>query len=278
MAQPSAPLVRAATVRGVATLTLDSPHNRNALSTTLMRRLREALAAAVADDAVRVIVLDHAGPAFCSGIDLAEAAAAGATGNADGDPAAHLPGVLADVWECPKPVVARVAGPARAGGLGLIAAADVAICAEPATFAFTEVRLGVVPAVISAVVLPRLAPRAAARLFLTGEVFDGPAAARAGLVTAAVPADGLDAAVTGVCAELVHGGPGAHAGTKALLRRFAAPDLRADLAALAELSVGYFRSAEAREGMAAFRERRDPAWVTPAADPPLAGHGTGDVR
>jgi methylglutaconyl-CoA hydratase len=277
MAQPSAPLVRAATVRGVATLTLDSPHNRNALSTALMRRLREALAAAVADDAVRVIVLDHAGPVFCSGIDLAEAAAASA-GTAGGDPAASLPGLLADVWECPKPVVARVAGPARAGGLGLVAAADVAICAEPATFAFTEVRLGVVPAVISAVVLPRLAPRAAARLFLTGEVFDGPAAARAGLVTAAVPAGELDAAVTAVCAELVRAGPGAHAGTKALLRRFAAPDLRTDLAALAELSVGYFRSAEAREGMAAFRERRDPSWVTPAADPPLGGHGTGDVR
>jgi methylglutaconyl-CoA hydratase len=263
MAQPSAPLVRAATVRGTATLTLDSPHNRNALSTALMRRLRESLAAAVADDTVRVIVLDHAGPVFCSGIDLTEASAAGgSTGSAGGDPAAHLPDVLADVWECPKPVVARVAGPARAGGLGLIAAADVAICAEPATFAFTEVRLGVVPAVISAVVLPRLAPRAAARLFLTGEVFDGPAAARAGLVTAAVPADELDAAVMAVCAELVRGAPGAHAGTKQLLRRFAAPDLRTELAELAELSVGYFRSAEAREGMAAFRERRDPSWVT----------------
>ena len=130
-----------------------------------------------------------------------------------------LADVLAAIWEFPKPVVARVGGPARAGGLGLIAAADIAVCTREATFAFSEVRLGVIPAVISATVLPRLAPRAAAELYLTGEVFDGVRAAEIGLVTAAVPAEGLDAAVAGYCDALVRGGPLALAGTKQLLRR-----------------------------------------------------------
>ncbi|MFF5073904.1 enoyl-CoA hydratase-related protein [Micromonospora olivasterospora] len=254
----SAALVRVATSRGVTTLTLDSPHNRNALSTPLMTELLAGLAAAVADDAVRVVVLDHTGPVFCSGADLEETAAAYASGTV---PAGMLGDVLAAVWECPKPVVARVAGPARAGGLGLIAAADLALCAQEATFAFTEVRIGVIPAVISATVLPRLHPRAAAELYLTGDTFDGRRAAEIGLVTAAGPADGLDAAVERACASLVRGAPGALAGAKDLLRRPPAVDLRAEIAELAALSTGYFLSDEGREGVAAFREKRDAAWV-----------------
>src|SRR6185436_11708247 len=181
-------LVRVEVGRGVATLTLDSPHNRNALSSALVSQLGEALAAAVADDAVRVIVLSHTGPVFCSGADLKETAAmlAGAfEGEGDGAlPVVRLAGLLEAIWECPKPVVARVGGPSRAGGLGLIAAADIAVCTTDATFAFTEVRLGVIPSVISATVLRRLAPRAAAELFLTGDVIDGRRAAEIGLVTA----------------------------------------------------------------------------------------------
>ncbi|MEO3779046.1 enoyl-CoA hydratase-related protein [Micromonospora sp. B11E3] len=251
-------LVRVATAHGVTTLTLDSPHNRNALSTPLMTELLAGLAAAVADDAVRVVVLDHTGPVFCSGADLKETAAAYASGTV---PAGMLGDVLAAVRECPKPVVARVAGPARAGGLGLIAAADLALCAQEATFAFTEVRIGVIPAVISATVLPRLHPRAAAELYLTGDTFDGRRAAEIGLVTLAVPADGLDAAVQRACASLVRGAPRALAGAKALLRRPPAVDLRAEIAELAALSTGYFLSDEGREGVAAFREKRDAAWV-----------------
>ncbi|MFG1800938.1 enoyl-CoA hydratase-related protein [Micromonospora carbonacea] len=254
----TAALVRVATARGVTTLTLDSPHNRNALSTPLMTELLAGLAAAVADDAVRVVVLDHAGPVFCSGADLKETAAAYASGTV---PAGMLGDVLAAVWECPKPVVARVAGPARAGGLGLIAAADLAICAQEATFAFTEVRIGVIPAVISATVLPRLAPRAAAELYLTGDTFDGRRAAEIGLVTSAVPADALDAAVARACASLVRGAPNALAGAKALLRRPPAADLRAGVAELAALSTGFFLSDEGREGVLAFREKRDASWV-----------------
>ncbi|GHJ06237.1 enoyl-CoA hydratase [Micromonospora humidisoli] len=251
-------LVRVATARGVTTLTLDSPHNRNALSTPLMTELLAGIAGAIADDAVRVVVLDHTGPVFCSGADLKETAAAYASGSV---PAGILGDVLVAVRECPKPVLARVAGPARAGGLGLIAAADLAVCASEATFAFTEVRIGVIPAVISATVLPRLHPRAAAELYLTGDTFDGRRAAEVGLVTAAVPAAELDAAVAGYCASLVRGAPGALAGTKELLRRPAATDLRAEVADLSARSTGYFLSAEGREGVEAFRQKRDAAWV-----------------
>lgn len=255
-------LVRVATARGVTTLTLDSPHNRNALSTALMTQLLTGLADAVADDTVRVIVLDHTGPVFCSGADLKETAMAYASGTV---PAAMLGDVLTALWECPKPVLAKVSGPARAGGLGLIAAADLAVCAEEATFAFTEVRIGVIPAVISATVLPRLHPRAAAELYLTGDTFDGRRAAEIGLVTAAVPADDLDASVARYCDSLVRGAPRALAGAKDLLRRPGTAELRDELARLSALSTGFFLSDEGREGIMAFREKRDAAWV-PAAE------------
>ena len=262
MTSADPPLLHTRTAAGVATLTLDSPANRNALSRRLMTQLMDALAAAAADEAVRVVVLSHTGPVFCSGADLKE------TAEAYDDPArlpaAMLGDLLAAVWECPKPVVARVGGSARAGGLGLIAAADLAVCTQEATFAFSEVRIGVVPAIISAPVLRRLTPRPAAELLLTGEVFDGRRAAEIGLVTAAVPAAGLDAAVAARTRALVHGGPIALAATKALLHRTARPTLREELAELSALSLEYFGSAEGREGVAAFREKRPARWVPTA--------------
>ncbi len=258
--RPMTEWVHAETVRGVATLTLDSPHNRNALSTALMADLLGALHTAGGDDTVRVIVLSHTGPVFCSGADLKETAAA--TGGGGGPlPATAMGDLLAAVWECPKPVVARVGGPARAGGLGLIAAADLAVRATTATFAFSEVRLGVIPAIISATVLPRLAARAAAELLLTGDVFDGVRAAQVGLVTAAVPADELDAAVDRYTSALVRGAPRALVGTKELLRRPRRLTVREDLAELTDVSARYFGSPEGVEGVAAFRENRDPHWV-----------------
>jgi methylglutaconyl-CoA hydratase len=256
-------LVRTATVAGVTTLTLDSPANRNALSSALMSQFLDLLGAALIDPAVRAVVISHTGPVFCSGADLKETAEARP---GDRVPAEMIADVLAALWEFPKPVVARVGGPARAGGLGLIAAADIAVCTTEATFAFTEVRLGVIPAVISATVLPRLAPRAAAELFLTGETFDGVRAAAVGLVTAAVAADALDRAVAAYCAALVRGGPLALAGTKQLLRRTPGVSIRADLAELSERSAGYFRSPEGREGVAAVREKRPAAWVPAPAE------------
>ncbi|GLY01498.1 MULTISPECIES: enoyl-CoA hydratase-related protein [Actinoplanes] len=251
-------LVRTATAAGVTTLTLDSPANRNALSTTLLKQLLDTLGRTVGDQSARVVVLSHTGPVFSSGVDLKETAAA-----RPGDrlPAEILADVLAVLWEYPKPVVARIAGPARAGALGLIGAADIAVCDRAATFAFTEVRLGVIPAVISATVLPRLAPRAAAELYLTGDVFDGTRAAEIGLVTTAVEAQELDTTVAGFCASLIRGGPLALAGTKQLLRRTRNDGIRAELADLAHRSAGYFQSAEGREGVAAARQKRDPDWI-----------------
>jgi methylglutaconyl-CoA hydratase len=252
-------LVLVETGRGLATLTLDSPANRNALSRRLMTELLAALAAAVADDAVRVVVLSHTGPVFCSGADLKETTEA--YGGRDALPAAMLGDVLAALWECPKPVLARVGGPARAGGLGLIAAADIAVCDEGATFAFSEVRLGVAPALISTTVLRRITPRAAAELLLTGEVFDARRATEIGLVTCAAPTQAVDVTVAAYCDALVRGGPAALAGTKRLLRRTPAATVRDDLPEMTALSTEYFQSAEGREGVAAFREKRPPRWV-----------------
>jgi methylglutaconyl-CoA hydratase len=251
-------LVRRQTTAGVATITLDSPSNRNALSRALIAQLLDALAEAVASPRVRAIVLSHTGPVFCSGADLKETAAALSGGEM---PASQLGAALETMWTAPKPVVARVGGPARAGGLGLIAAADIAVCAREATFAFSEVRIGVIPAVISATVLARLTPRAAAELYLTGDVFDGLRAAEIGLVSAAVPLLDLDAAVSGYTDSLVRGAPGALKGAKALLRRPPAVTFGDDVAALTELSVSYFGSDEGREGVAAFRDKRLASWV-----------------
>jgi methylglutaconyl-CoA hydratase len=243
----------------VATITLDSPRTRNALSARLRRELQDHLDAAVADPAVRVIVLTHTGPVFCAGMDLRESRGAAA----DAQGVHELRRILRTIWTSPTPVVARVAGPARAGGVGLVAACDLAVAADTATFAFPEVRIGVVPATIAVTVLPRLLPRAANELFLTGEPFDAARAAAVGLVDAAVPADRLDAEVARYVDMLRRGAPGALAATKALLRRGLGDDLDAAFAAMAELSARHFASAEAQEGMAAFAERRAPSWAPP---------------
>ncbi len=239
--------------RGVATLTLDSPANRNALSRALRAQLKQALADALADDAVRVVVLDHTGRVFCSGMDLSEAA-----GGAAEDQGVHeFPELLQTIWHSPKPVLAAVRGPARAGGVGLLAACDVVVAGASATFGFAEVRIGVVPAIISAVCRPRMLPHAVHRLMLTGEVFDAGVAAQTGLVDLAVADDEVDAAVAAQVRALAAGAPTALAETKRLLR--AGTDL--DFAPLLELSARFFASAEGQEGIAAFREKRPASWV-----------------
>jgi methylglutaconyl-CoA hydratase len=250
-------LVHYAGAGGVATLTLDSPDNRNALSPRLMAELAAGLRTAVADAAVRVVVLASADRVFCSGMDLKATAAADA-----GDlPVTAFPDLLTAIWTAPKPVLARVAGPARAGGIGLIAACDLAVAARSATFAFTEVRIGVVPAVISVAVLPRLLPRAAQELFLTGEVFDGTRAAAIGLVTAAVADEFLDTELRRYVDLLIQGAPGALAATKALLRQPPAGPPGEQFAAMGELSARHFASDEGREGIAAFTAKRRPRWA-----------------
>jgi methylglutaconyl-CoA hydratase len=161
------------------------------------------------------------------------------------------------------PVVARLAGPARAGGVGLVAACDIAVAADTTTFAFTEVRIGVVPAIIAVTVLPRLLPRAAHELFLTGETFDAARAAAIGLINRAVPTERLDAEVARYVDMLRRGAPDALAATKALMQRRLDDDLNAAFAAMQELSAHHFASAEGQEGMAAFAEKRLPAWAQP---------------
>jgi methylglutaconyl-CoA hydratase len=247
-------LVQVAVSRGVATLTLDSPANRNALSRAMRAQLREAFTAALADDAVRVIALDHTGRVFCSGMDLAEAAG----GGAEEQGVREFPDLLQAIWTSPKPVVAVVRGPARAGGVGLLAACDVVVAADSATFAFSEVRLGLVPAVISAVVLPRMVPHVAHRLMLTGKVFDAATAAVGGLVDLVVPDADVHGEVRAQLVELTAGAPAALAETKRLLRARMA-ELRFD--ELLELSARYFASDEGQEGIASFREKRPARWV-----------------
>ena len=246
-------LVHSTVSGGVATLTLDSPPNRNALSPALMSELSALLADALADAAVRVIVLSHTGRVFCSGMDLKATSSAGAAGDM---PVTAFPDLLTALAGSPKPVIARIGGPARAGGIGLLAACDIALAARSATFAFTEVRLGVVPAVISVPVLPLLTPRAARELLLTGEVFPAARALAAGLVTAVVEDEELDAEVARYAGMLALGAPGALAATKDLLR-----NPSSDYAEMAALSASRFAGEEGREGVAAFAEKRRPSWV-----------------
>ncbi|MFH9606062.1 enoyl-CoA hydratase family protein [Streptomyces sp. NPDC017448] len=237
--------------RGIATLTLDSPANRNALSAELVGALREALAACAADDTVRAVLLTHTGTTFCAGADL----------TAPPDPEAFV-GLMREIVALPKPVVARVDGHVRAGGLGLLAACDIAVAGGASSFALTESRLGLAPAVISLTLLPRLDHTAAHRYYLTGERFDAAEAARISLITeSAESAEGVDKALVPILDGLRRASPQGLAASKELvtatvLRSFDqyAEDLIARSAAL-------FASDEAREGMTAFLERRDPEWV-----------------
>ncbi len=251
-------LVHLDVAAGVATITLDSPANRNALSAQLRRELSGHLDAAIADDAARVVVLGHTGRVFCSGMDLKESRGAGATDQGVNE----VPAILSRIWTAPKPVVAKVAGPARAGGVGLVAACDIAVAADAATFAFSEVRIGVVPAVISVTVLPRLLPRAAHELFLTGETFDAARAVAVGLVNSAVPADGLDAEVARYVEMLRLGAPGALAATKAMLRAERPTAMDVQFTDMLALSARFFAADEGQEGMRAFAEKRPPSWAT----------------
>jgi enoyl-CoA hydratase len=241
--------------RAIARITLDNPDNRNALSSALVNAVTEHLAASAADDAVRAVVLTHTGGTFCAGADLKEQ-------GSEGGPAAgtrRMLELLRTIVELPKPVITRLDGHVRAGGIGLVGASDIALAGPRTTFAFTEVRLGLAPAIISLTTLGRMSERAAARYYLTGETFDASAAAAAGLVT--VAADDVDAELATVCDALRACSPQGLAETKPLataaaLQRFVD---RADAAQA--LSQRLFESDEAREGMLAFLQKRRPAWV-----------------
>jgi len=248
-------LVHTAHERGVTTLTLDSPHNRNALSGRLVGELHEALDRAERDDATRAVLLTHTGNTFCAGADLRDT-------DGGGTPA-RLAALLRRFVELRKPVVARVTGHVRAGGTGLLAACDISAAGPDASFAFTEARIGVAPAVISMPVLPRMDARAAARYYLTGERFGAAEAARAGLVTLAADAEhpDVDELLAPVLDGLRRGSPQGLAESKRLVTAEVLRAFDRDTDTLGELSARLFASAEAREGMAAFLERRNPAWI-----------------
>lgn len=233
---------------GVATITLDSEHNRNALSRQLVTELGERLDAAAGDDAARVVVIRSAHRVFCSGADLSEAASGGM---AEG--ARAIVALQRTIATLPKPVVVVLAGPVRAGGLGIVGAADIVLAAQEVTFALTEVRLALAPAVISLTLLGRFSDRAAADLFLTGRTFDAAEAASVGLVTRAV--EDLDAALAEVLADLSAGYPQGFRETKRLLNHDLVARIDALGDAVAEQSAELFGSDEAREAMIAFLQR-----------------------
>jgi len=242
----------------VARLMLDSPHNRNALSAALVTQLRDGLRRATEDSAVRAIVLGHTGGTFCAGADLSEATGGDPRAAAIGR-AVDLAELLRAIVECPMPVIAAVDGHVRAGGMGLVGACDIAIAGPHSTFALTEARIGVAPAIISLTLLPKLAPRAAARCYLTGETFGPERAVEIGLVTNA--AEDVAGAVAAVTTDLAKGSPQGLAASKALTTAAVLAGFDRDARRLAEESARLFVSEEAREGMLAFLEKRPPHWA-----------------
>ncbi len=251
----SSTVVRTAIADGVATITLDSQHNRNALSRQLVTELLAALDAAE-DAAARAIVLRHDGPAFCAGADLMERS----VGPPDSAPFVR---VLQRLMDSPSPTIAAVDGAVRAGGIGLMASCDLVVVDRETTFALTEVRIGVAAAIISVPILRRVPPTRIAAAMLTGEPFDAQAARSMGLVTHVT--DDVAATVATLCDGIRAGAPRAVAETKALLRTVPTMDRDAAFAAMAMLSDELFSGPDGAEGMLAFREKRPPRWADGAS-------------
>jgi len=246
---------------GSARLTLDSPHNRNALSGRLVAQLHAGLRDAAADPNVRVVVLGHTGNTFCAGADLSEASE-GDPGDLAADRAREMAALLRAIVECPRPVIAAVNGHVRAGGMGMVGACDIAVAGPASTFALTEARIGVAPSIISLTLLPKLSARAAARYYLTGEKFGASEAAAIGLITLAVEHDAdVDAAVADLLGDLRLGSPQGLAASKALTTAALLAGFDRDAERLSVASAQMFVSDEAREGMLAFLQKRRPGWA-----------------
>lgn len=251
---------------GVARLTLNSPHNRNALSTGLVEALHRGLRDAAADDDVRAVVLAHTGNTFCAGADLAQAAG-GDPAELAAERARELAALLRAIVTAPLPVIAAVDGHVRAGGMGLVGACDIAVAGPASTFGLTEARIGVAPAIISLTLLPKMSARSAGRYYLTGETFDAAEATRIGLVTlTADGVGGVDAAVAELTAALRRASPQGLAASKALTTAAILAGFDADADRLAAESARLFVSEEAQEGMLAFLQKRPPRWAPPAGD------------
>jgi methylglutaconyl-CoA hydratase len=248
---------------GVGIVTLARPDVHNAFDETLIAETTRALGELERDDAVRAVVLLGAGPSFCAGADLnwmKRMAGYGRAENlADAMALAHM---LRTLYRLPKPTIARVHGAAFGGGVGLVAACDIAIGAESATFALSEARLGLIPATISPYVIEAIGARAARRYFLTAERFGAPEAQRIGLLHEVVAADALDARIAAIVALLRDAGPAAQRESKRLVRDVAGRPVDANVIDATAARIADVRaSAEAREGVAAFLARRKPAWA-----------------
>ncbi|MCC7461725.1 MAG: enoyl-CoA hydratase/isomerase family protein [Gammaproteobacteria bacterium] len=249
----------------VCVLRLNRPAARQALDATLIAELTAAVHIAGADAAVRVVVLASSGPAFCAGADLRGMQRMGAASEADNlADAVALARLLDTLAACPKPVLAAVQGDCYGGGLGLIAACDIALASNAARFCLSEVRLGLTPATISPHVLRAIGTRAASRYMLTAERFDAAEALRMGLVHAVYAPEALDPAIDALLDALQRGGPEALRETKRLIADFGGrllpPGWLEDTAARI---AGRRGSAEAREGLAAFFGKRPPRWAPP---------------
>ncbi|HXQ22616.1 MAG TPA: enoyl-CoA hydratase-related protein [Candidatus Acidoferrales bacterium] len=243
--------------RDAAWITLNQPEKRNALSDPLVLELRDHLRAAIDDPRVRVIVITGAGSAFCAGADL-KSGGVTASGASTENPFVT---VMKTIWEAPKPVIGRINGQAFGGGVGLAAACDITVAAESATFSFSEVRVGVIPAMISVVVLPKLGIQKAMWLFLTGERFDARRAVDLGLIHRAVPAPELDAAIEEVTGMIRLGGPNAIREAKQLVRRVPELTMQQGFDYTSQKIAELFASPEAAEGMQAFLQKRKPTWA-----------------
>lgn len=242
---------------GVATLTLADPGNRNALSRAVVSGLLDGIEAANADPTVRVIVVTNTGGVFCAGADLSEQSSASTSAKG----ARGFDELLRAVQASPTPIVGRIDGHAVAGGVGLAAVFDISIARDDVLLGFTEVRVGVIPAIISVVCLPKMRRGDALEAFLRGRRFPATEAAELGLITRAVPAADLDAAVDEVIDDLKRGGPTALGQAKQLVYEIPALPVDEAYRITAARSAALFGSDEAAEGMAAFLEKRRPSWA-----------------
>jgi methylglutaconyl-CoA hydratase len=250
---------------GVARVTLDRPDVRNAFDEVVIKKLTQAFHEIAADSGVRVVVLAGNGTAFCAGADLNWMKRMAKYGHDENlADARALAEMLAALERLPQPTIARVHGPAFAGGTGLVAACDMAIGTPQAKFCFSEAKLGLSPATISPYVLRAIGERAARRYFLSAEVFDAEEALRIGMLSVLVPAAELDATIEGLLQHLLAGGPQAHAKIKNLIRAVAGRPIDEALMADTARRIAEIRvSPEGREGIASFLDKRKASWCSP---------------
>ncbi|MBQ1443680.1 MAG: enoyl-CoA hydratase family protein [Renibacterium sp.] len=253
-AEAAAELVHYDVVDGIATITLDSPKNHNALSKQLMTELIAHFERATAETSVRAVLLTHTGPTFCAGADLSEARSQGVE-----EGAKELAALLRKFLVLPIPVIARIDGKARAGGLGILGACDIVVASTESSFAFTEVRIGLAPAVITLTTVPRMTSRTLSRYYLTGETFAAPAAKDSGFITDF--GDDVDAVLAPIVAAVRLGSPQGLRESKRISNAKTLSDFDAGAAEMTALSARLFGTDEAKEGMTSFLERRRPRWL-----------------